>query len=73
MVFTTELLRVKIQKQEQRSRKLVGASQVVLMVKNPPANTGDARDAGSYLENPMDRGAWWAIVHRVSKSRKQLK
>ena len=23
----------------------------------------------SCLENPMDRGAWWAIVHGVSKSR----
>ena len=22
----------------------------------------------SYLENPMDRGAWQAIVHRVAKS-----
>ena len=22
----------------------------------------------SYLENPMDRGAWWATVHRVAKS-----
>ena len=22
----------------------------------------------SCLENPMDRGAWWAIVHRVTKS-----
>ena len=22
----------------------------------------------SCLENPMDRGAWWAIVHRVAKS-----
>ena len=21
----------------------------------------------SCLENPMDRGTWWAIVHRVSK------
>ena len=20
------------------------------------------------LENPMDRGAWWVIVHRVTKS-----
>ena len=27
----------------------------------------------SCLENPMTRGAWWAIVHGVSKSRKQLK
>ena len=23
----------------------------------------------SCLENPMDRGAWWAIVHRVEKSK----
>ena len=22
----------------------------------------------SSLENPMDKGAWWAIVHRVTKS-----
>ena len=26
----------------------------------------------SCLENPMDRGAWRAIVHRVAKSRTQL-
>ena len=25
------------------------------------------------LENPMDRGAWWVTVHRVSKSQTQLK
>ena len=25
----------------------------------------------SYLENPMDRGAWWVMVHRVSKSHTQ--
>ena len=24
------------------------------------------------LENPMDRGAWWATVHGVAKSRKRL-
>ena len=23
----------------------------------------------SYLENPTDREAWWATVHRVAKSR----
>ena len=55
------------------------------MVKNPPANAGDAgsipgsgRCPGgghgnprhySFLENLMDRGARWAIVHRVAKSR----
>ena len=27
----------------------------------------------SCLENPMDRGAWWATVHRVTKSQAQLK
>ena len=27
---------------------------------------------GSCLENSMDRGAWWAIVHRVTKSWTQL-
>ena len=26
----------------------------------------------SCLENPMDRGAWWAAVHGVSKSRTRL-
>ena len=26
----------------------------------------------SYLENPMDRGAWWAVVHGVTKSWTQL-
>ena len=27
----------------------------------------------SWLENPMDRGAWWATVHQVAKSLIQLK
>ena len=27
----------------------------------------------SSLKNPMDRGAWWAIVHRVTKSQTGLK
>ena len=26
----------------------------------------------SYLENPMDRGAWWAAVHGVTKGRTRL-
>ena len=26
----------------------------------------------SCLENPRDRGAWWAIVHGVAKSQTQL-
>ena len=27
----------------------------------------------SCLENPMDRGAWWATVHGVTKGRTRLK
>ena len=27
----------------------------------------------SCLENPMDRGAWWAAVYRVAQSRTRLK
>ena len=62
------------------------ASQVVLEVKNPPPSAGDIRDASSIpggrhgnplqyscLENPMDRGAWWAMVHKVARSQIGLK
>ena len=62
------------------------ASQVALVVKNPPASTADVRDTSlipgsgtspeehsnplqySCLESPMDRGAWWATDHGVTKS-----
>ena len=66
--------------------------QVALVVKNPPANAGDRRDAvlilrlgrsprggfgnplqHSCLENPMDRGAWRATFHTVTKSWTQVK
>ena len=26
----------------------------------------------SFLENPMDRGVWWATVHRVAKNQTQV-
>ena len=26
----------------------------------------------SYLENPMDRGAWWATVHEVTNRQTEL-
>ena len=55
------------------------------VVKNPQAKAGDAGSIpgsgrspggghgsplqGSSLENPMDRGAWRAMVHRVTQSR----
>ena len=59
------------------------------MIKNSLADAGDAgsipgsgRSPGegndnplqySCLENAMDRGAWWASVHRIAKSWTQLK
>ena len=58
------------------------------MVKKSTCSTGDlgsvpglGRSPGrghgnplqySCLENPMDRGAWWATVHGVTKSQTQL-
>ena len=57
------------------------------MIKKPPANARDAGDVGSvpgwgegndnpcqysHLENPMDRGAWWATVPGVTKSQTGL-
>ena len=27
----------------------------------------------SFMENPMDRGAWWVTVHKVTESQTQLK
>ena len=60
---------------------MLWASQVALVVKNPPVSARDEAGAGSIpgsgrsrawqptpvflLENPMGRGAWWAAVHRV--------
>ena len=38
----------------------------------PGEGTGNPHQY-SCLENPMDRGAWWATVHSVAKSRTQLK
>ena len=56
------------------------ASQVALVVKNLPENAGNTRDTGSIpgsgrypavgnscLEHSMDRGAWRATVHGVTK------
>ena len=47
--------------------RFLWASHVVQMVKNLPANEGDIRDIGLIPEFPMDRGAWWATVHRVTE------
>ena len=57
---------------------------MALVVKNPPASAGDADSVPGFerapggghgnslqhscLENPMDRGAWRAMVHGVTKS-----
>ena len=39
----------------------------------PPGGGHGSPPQGSCLENPMDRGAWWATVHRVTKSQTRLK
>ena len=39
--------------------------------RSPGAGNGNPLQY-SCLENPMVRGAWWATVHRVAKSRTQL-
>ena len=44
----------------------------------PGSGRSPGRESGyplqySCLENPMDRGAWWATVHGVSKSQTRLK
>ena len=33
-----------------------------------PGHENDNLLQYSFLENPMDRGAWWATVHAVAKS-----
>ena len=39
--------------------------------RSPGEGNGNALQY-SRLENPMDRGAWWATVHGVKKSRTRL-
>ena len=41
-------------------------------VRSPAGGYGNPLQC-SGLENPMDRGAWWATVHRVTKSWTELK
>ena len=38
---------------------------------SPGGNNGNPLQY-SCLENPVDRGAWWLMVHRVTKSWTQL-
>ena len=54
------------------------------VIKNTPANAGHKGSISSSgrspgegngnplqyccLENPMDRGTWWTLVHRITKS-----
>ena len=40
--------------------------------RSPEGGNGNALQY-SCLENPMDRGAWWATVHGVAESWTQLK
>ena len=70
----------------------MGASQMVLVVKNLPTNAGELKEVSlipqsgrspeggngsplqnSCLENPIDRGAWWATVHGIAKSQHMIR
>ena len=39
--------------------------------RSPPGGCGNPLQY-SCLKNPIDRGAWWATVHGVTKSQTQL-
>ena len=73
------------------SSPVIRASQLVVVVKSLPVNTGDIKDVGlipgsgrspggghgnplqySCLENPMDRAAYKAAFHKVTKSWTQM-
>ena len=41
-------------------------------LRRPPGEGNGNPLQYSCLENPMDRGAWWATVHGVTKSRTRL-
>ena len=76
---------------ERRKYTQARASQVALMVKNPPAKAGDVRCGfdswvrktswrRAWQPTPVflpgessDRGTWWTVVHRVTKSWTHLK
>ena len=67
------------------SKDIIWTSLLAQLIKNPPTNAGDSvsipgsgRSPGegngtplqySCLENSRERGAWWATVHGVTKSR----
>ena len=37
-------------------------------LRSPPGGGHDNPLQYSCLENPMDRGVWWATVHRITES-----
>ena len=90
-IFQARILEVSMVPDLKQVSMRLRASQGAPVVKNLPANAGDAGDGGSVsglgrtpgggngnplqypcLENPMDRGAWWATVHGAAESQTQL-
>ena len=49
-----------------------GMSSIPGLGRSPGVGSGN-RLQYSCLENPVERGAWWATVHGVAKSRTRLK
>ena len=53
-----------------------GVKELRVCVKGVSLNYGDGHGNPlqcSYLENPLDRGAWWAAVHGIVKSQTRPK
>ena len=86
-VYGVAQSRTRLKWQQQQQQCISRASWVVLVVKNclqcrRHKIPGSGRSPGgghgnplqySCLENPMDRGTWWATVHRVTKNQALLK
>ena len=69
-------------KEDQASPRWLSNKESACNAGDPGLIPGSGRSAGggygnplqcSCLENPMYRGAWWAVINRVAKSQTQLK
>ena len=73
MMFATELPRWLSGKESACSAEDTGDEGSIPELGRSPGDGNGNPLQYSCLENPMDRGAWWAVVHGITKSRTQLK
>ena len=84
MLYSILLFSVKLQHESAIGIGFPGGSEVKVSASNmgdlgPIPGSGRSPGGGngnpleySCLENPMDGGAWWTVVHGVAKSQTQL-